>query len=118
MKKHTAFLWTLLLVLLLFLFAAPVLDASQQAAEEARIETQQVLIKGLDGGEYQPYHPALVNRVQEALKTAGLYQGEISGKLDEETMRALGEFQKQNGLGVTGIPTPKTRALLLKPAVT
>ncbi len=116
MRKHTAFLWTLLLALLLFLFAAPVLNANQ-AAEKARSQTEQVLIKGLDGGEYQPYHPALVTRVQEALKTAGLYQGEISGKLDEETMQALGEFQKQNGLGVTGIPTPKTRALLLKPPV-
>jgi murein L,D-transpeptidase YcbB/YkuD len=99
------------LALLLLLFAAPVLSAEQARREVA-------LVTGLDGGQYDAYHPATVKKVQEALKIEGLYQGESSGKLDGETMKALGEFQKQHGLAVTGIPTPNTRKVLLKPSVT
>ena len=70
------------------------------------------LIMGLDGGDYEPYAAATVIKVQEALTAVGLYTGEISGKLDDETMQAIAEFQKREGLGVTGIPTPRTREKL------
>ncbi len=52
------------------------------------------LIKGFDGGAYEPDGPALVRRVREALLTEGLYSGELRGVLDEPTMNALGNFER------------------------
>lgn len=77
-------------------------------------EKPSVLVRGLDGGTYEPYNPALVQKVQKALKAAGLYQGEENGLLDDGTMKAIGEFQEKNDLKVSGVPTPNTRKLLLK----
>lgn len=72
------------------------------------------LIRGLDGGEYDPYAPSTVQQVQQALQSQGLYDGPISGVLDEATMQAISEFQKSNGLQVCGVPTPRTREALLQ----
>ncbi len=72
------------------------------------------LIKGLDGGDYEPYKAAVVERVQGQLAELGLYDGAVDGKLSQETMEALGQFQKENDLVVTGIPTPRTRQKLRK----
>ena len=49
---------------------------------------------------------------QRALQAQGFYSGEAHRYLDEETMKALGEFQKQKGLKVSGVPTPRTRKAL------
>jgi hypothetical protein len=73
-----------------------------------------VLIKGVDGGDYEAYKPSLVTRVQEALKKEGVYDGEANGKLDESTMNALAEYQRKNGVQASGVPSPKTRERLLK----
>lgn len=70
------------------------------------------VVTGLDGANYLGYRPGLVRKAQEALKSKDLYAGEINGELDEATMKAMGEFQKQNSLPATGVPTPKTRAKL------
>ena len=72
------------------------------------------LIVGLDGGTYQPYNPALIAKVQGALAKKGFYKGEVNGVFDKETMTALGAFQKQNGLTVSGMPSPGTRRLLFR----
>lgn len=77
-----------------------------RAAEEV------TLIKGLDGGDYQPYKPSVIERVQRQLSELGYYQGPVDGRLSQETMEALGQFQKENRLVVTGIPTPRTRQRL------
>ncbi len=82
-------------------------------AEEAKEKKQVTLIKGLDGGLYEPYSAAVVEKVQAALKDKGLYTGEVNGQLDEDTMKALAEFQKQNQLTVSGVPSPSTRRALL-----
>jgi hypothetical protein len=71
-----------------------------------------VALAGLDGGLYDPYLPSVIVKVQEALTARGLYRGEAHGYLDEETMLALGEFQKDHGLQVCGVPTPQTRRAL------
>src|SRR3972149_3715299 len=76
------------------------------------------LIQGLDGGDYEPYAPRVMERVQEALRSQGLYSGEVNGLLDEATMEALGEFQKQHGLQVCGVPTPSTRRALFQSSPT
>ncbi len=71
------------------------------------------LLLGLDGGLYEPYRVRVIEEVQKALKAQGLYAGEVHRYLNEETMKALGEFQKQNELKVSGVPTPRTRKALL-----
>ena len=73
------------------------------------------MIRGLDGGTYENYYPSVVKKVQMALQEQGLYDGPISGVLDEMTSNALGEFQKANKLHVSGVPTPRTRKALRIP---
>ena len=53
-----------------------------------------------------------VEKIQEALKNAGLYAGEIDGKLGPRTQKAIEEFQSQNGLAVDGKIGPRTWAKL------
>lgn len=72
------------------------------------------LIRGVDGGEYDPYAVSTVQEVQQALTSKGLYNGPISGVLDQATMDAIAEFQKSNALQVCGVPTPRTREALLQ----
>jgi peptidoglycan hydrolase-like protein with peptidoglycan-binding domain len=43
-----------------------------------------------------------VNQAQEILKNRGLYSGSTTGKLDEPTRAGLKEYQKAEGLKVTG----------------
>lgn len=107
--------WAVLMSVSFALVYVPSTQAQQQEAEKDKKKEVQ-LIKGLDGGDYMPYKPSVIRRVQEALQKLGLYQGEVTGQLDEETMKALAEFQKQNGLTPNGIPTPQTRARLFKAA--
>lgn len=50
---------------------------------ESKTET---LIKGLDGGTNEAYSHKVIEKVQMALKEKGLYQGEVSGELNDATM--------------------------------
>ena len=74
-----------------------------------------IMIQGLDGGTYENYYPSVVRNVQTALQAEGLYDGPISGVLDEATSNALGEYQKANNLRVSGVATPRTRQALKVP---
>lgn len=74
-----------------------------------------IMIRGLDDGTYENYYPSVVKDVQMALQAQGLYNGPISGMLDDMTVNALGEFQKANNLHVSGMPTPRTREALKNP---
>jgi peptidoglycan hydrolase-like protein with peptidoglycan-binding domain len=104
-----------LTVIILISILCPVLVLASNNAPSPQDQSKPlVLVKGLDGGTYEPYSPAIVQRVQKALKAAGLYQGEENGILDDGTMKAIGDFQEKNGLKVSGVPTPNTRKLLLK----
>jgi putative peptidoglycan binding protein len=70
-------------------------------------------IVGLDGALYNPYRASTVQWVQQILTERGLYSGPANGILDTETMRAIYEFQRANGiLQPCGVPTPLTRKLL------
>ena len=51
-------------------------------------------------------------QIQAALKNAGLYTGEVDGKLGPKTKKAIQEFQKANGLKADGKVGPKTWELL------
>jgi hypothetical protein len=60
-----------------------------------------------------PYRPprslaipeARTREIQEKLKEAGFYQGEITGQYDESTREAMRNFQRAHGLKETGTPT-------------
>lgn len=109
-SKRTSFLVVIAFVLGLTVGAAWVAAQELNNPEhEAKI-----LIKGLDGGDYEPYKASLITLVQEALKKEGSYSGEVSGTLDEATMDTLAEYQKKNGLQPSGVPSPKTRERLLE----
>ncbi len=51
-------------------------------------------------------------KIQEALKIAGYYQGEIDGKVGPQTKKAIRDFQSAKGLVVDGKVGPKTWAEL------
>ena len=69
-------------------------------------------VKGVDGGHYLAYKPSIVRETQQALENNGLYSGQIDGRLDAATMRAIADFQGQNRLQRSGVPTPHTRHAL------
>ena len=70
------------------------------------------LLLGLDDGEYEPYRPAFVERVQRALIDQGFYDGPVMGKLDQTTMEAVAAFQREHGIQASGVPSPETRKAL------
>jgi peptidoglycan hydrolase-like protein with peptidoglycan-binding domain len=51
-------------------------------------------------------------KIQTALKNAGLYNGTIDGKIGPATRKAIEAFQQQNGLKVDGKVGPKTWSVL------
>ncbi len=46
-----------------------------------------------------------VREIQQALRSGGYYQGEITGEYDSATKDAMTNFQKANGIKETGMPT-------------
>lgn len=58
-----------------------------------------------------------VFRVQLRLNSLGLFNGQISGKFDDETKRALRMFQQVKGLPENGLMTTPTLNALGIPAV-
>ena len=53
-----------------------------------------------------------VIKLQEALKETGYYSGNINGKYDTLTEKAVKAFQKSNGLSGTGVATQETQLIL------
>ncbi len=51
-------------------------------------------------------------KIQTALKNAGLYTGPIDGKIGPASRKAIETFQKNNSLNVDGKVGPKTWAML------
>jgi peptidoglycan hydrolase-like protein with peptidoglycan-binding domain len=53
-----------------------------------------------------------VKQVQQHLKSAGLYKGEVDGEIGPETKHAISQFQQQNGLNQTGTLDQQTISAL------
>ncbi len=51
-------------------------------------------------------------KVQQSLKSAGFYRGNVDGKLGNATKAAIVKFQKANGLKADGIVGEKTWSVL------
>ncbi|MBM3244347.1 MAG: peptidoglycan-binding protein [Candidatus Omnitrophica bacterium] len=60
-----------------------------------------------------PYKPTTV-QIQQALKNAGYYAGNVDGKKGPKTLKAIEDFQKASGLAADGKVGPKTWAELSK----
>jgi peptidoglycan hydrolase-like protein with peptidoglycan-binding domain len=57
----------------------------------------------------QPQEKAALEKdIQQALKNAGFYQGEIDGKIGPKTKKAIEDFQAKNNLKVDGKVGPMT----------
>jgi peptidoglycan hydrolase-like protein with peptidoglycan-binding domain len=109
MKPRLAMMCVLTLSVMLFGSFAFAQEPPPPQAQEPQVMQ---MITGLDGKEYQPYKTSVIEAVQTALQGAGVYSGTVNGVLDETTMQAIGEFQKQHGIHVSGVPSPKTREAL------
>lgn len=92
----TKILSTLLLSLLAF--TAPVFCQDASAKDTAAMTTAE---KPKRGPVFRP-NKDQIKEVQEKLKTRGLYNGEASGKFNDETRAAIKVFQKQEGIRETG----------------
>ena len=92
-------------------------EAQQQATpgtqQQATPGTQQ---EATEGAQQQTAPVRLsrtqVEQVQKQLKSAGVYQGRIDGKMGRETKEALKDFQQKNGLQSTGTLDQQTMAAL------
>lgn len=68
-------------------------EGARQAAQSSMIEP--------------PANPSEKD-IQQALKNAGFYDGDIDGKIGPKTKKAIGEFQAKNNLKVDGKAGPNT----------
>ena len=55
-----------------------------------------------------------LKKMQEKLKTLGLYKGEIDGEYGQKVEASVKEFQKRNKLDETGIPDQRTLHAILR----
>ena len=53
-------------------------------------------------------------QIQEALKNAGYYEGEVDGKIGPRTKTAIKDFQADNGLTSDGVAGRRTKEKLIK----
>ncbi len=84
--------------------AGPTSNASAAATQTA-INTGSKVSESLGGLTRE-------QKIQTALKNAGLYQGTIDGKIGPGSKRAVQEFQKAHGLTPDGKVGPRTWAAL------
>lgn len=67
------------------------------------------------GGAIKDFEsPAIIKKIQTALRNAGYEVGPIDGKMGRKTKEAVKDFQRENGLSVDGIVGQKTWAKLSK----
>ena len=72
------------------------------ATSETALEAEKAI------GIAREFTPPSAEEIQQALKNAGLYEGEIDGKIGPKTNKAIEEFQAKNNLKVDGKVGRKT----------
>jgi len=60
-----------------------------------------------------PIYRETLQRVQQSLSDQGFYKGSIDGNYSKAMHAALSEFQKKNGINVTGLPDQESLFRLL-----
>ena len=93
--------------------AAPAPDAMQNYVKASKQRLYQAKSGNRAGYVLQPGDKGLaVERLQQALKTAGVYKGTISGVYDQPTADAVKAYQKANAIDSDGIAGAATQAKL------
>lgn len=86
-----------------------------QLAEERLRNRSKLVVARTDSGGLALYRDAL-RRAQQALSALKHYTGEPDGLYGPATRQALEDFQRANGLKVTGLPDQVTLWKLLRPS--
>jgi peptidoglycan hydrolase-like protein with peptidoglycan-binding domain len=73
-----------------------------------------ILRKQLEAASTREIRMPNATEIQTALKKAGIFKGEIDGKIGPETKEAIRKFQQANGITPDGVVGSKTWALLSK----
>ena len=79
--------------------------------QQAASDVQQAVQEAAPMAE-EEFSAPTTQQLQEALKNAGFYQGEVDGKIGAKSKQAIKDFQTQNNLAVDGKVGPKTWAKL------
>lgn len=86
------------------------LDGSNQSAQVVNFST-----KTTENAVYKRGDKSdVILQVQKALTSKGLYKGDISGLMGPKTEKAISDFQKSNGLTVTGTLDQNTISAVLR----
>ncbi|MFA5388371.1 MAG: peptidoglycan-binding protein [Candidatus Omnitrophota bacterium] len=87
---------------------AGVMEENMTGAGEETMDQGKSVSVEADFSQPSSMEKPTVQDIQEALKSAGLYQGRIDGILGPNTRKAIETFQLQNDLKVDGKVGPKT----------
>jgi hypothetical protein len=66
-----------------------------------------------EGEQTLVLYAAVIERIQRRLRARELYEGAITGELDDDTREALARFQEEKELPATGLPDQATLTHLL-----
>ena len=81
---------------------------SEQAPQEAAAQAGTVQASGVSDNVQFIRVKASPEKIQRALKSAGVYTGPVDGKIGPGTKAAIIEFQKSHGLKADGVLGKKT----------
>lgn len=81
---------------------------------EDRLQTQSPPVEAKARGQSIRLYQETLRRAQQALKDRGHYTGTVDGLFGPQTQQAIEDFQRKQGLKVTGLPDQLTLLRLLK----
>ena len=88
------------------------MDASQAMMQQAAQQSGQMAASIASAADVKPGTVEYSKKIQQALKNAGLYTGNVDGKIGPKTREAIKTFQSQNGLKADGVAGAQTWAKL------
>ena len=88
------------------------MDATQAAMQQGIQQSGQIAAAAVSMADVKPGTIEYSKKIQTALKNAGLYTGNIDGKIGPKTKEAIKTFQSQNGLKADGVAGAQTWAKL------
>lgn len=83
-------------------------DVASTATDVAGSAVQAVNTTATAASDLSAVQSPTAKNIQQALKNAGLYDGNIDGDIGPKTKQAIRSFQEQNGLSADGKVGPKT----------
>ncbi|MBF0571254.1 MAG: peptidoglycan-binding protein [Candidatus Omnitrophica bacterium] len=81
---------------------------SDQVSKESADQAESVKLSGASDNSQIIRVKVSPEKIQRALKSAGVYTGKVDGKIGAGTKQAIIEFQKSHGLKADGVLGKKT----------